>query len=167
MKLRVAKWDTTKEGNETTPDGLIRVNPNKPDFGSIMLINTGITLTGGFANKRTKVGFVVGSVEDLQDMIKEYTLKDGVDFSVASGVDHKIVTTELVESAVPENRGYSPKINPETKEELFHGEERIFRRTDVVLSSDLQTDVLLQHNTDEVGDASKQEFVGSLEKKSK
>ena len=32
MKLTVAKWNE-KAGNELTANGLIRINPNKPEFG--------------------------------------------------------------------------------------------------------------------------------------
>jgi hypothetical protein len=155
MKLRVAKWEA-KDGNELSANGLIRLNPNKPEFGSLMLISSTITLSGGFANRRNKVGFIVGNVEDLEAMIKEYNLREGSDYSQAVA-PHRIVTQELVESEVPENRGYREKINPTTNEVLTKDGEPIYWKTEVVSEgSDIQ-DTLIQHDV-ETEDASQEEF---------
>ena len=99
MKLTVTKWKE-QEDAELSADGLIRINPNKPKFGSLMLISQVITLSSGFMNKRNKVGFVVGELEDLEGIIAEKGIKEGTDWSVAVG-PHRIVTLEKVESEVP------------------------------------------------------------------
>ena len=59
MKLSVTKWKE-KENTEYSEDGLIRMNPNKPEFGSIMLSATVVSIDNNFLNKRNKVGFITG-----------------------------------------------------------------------------------------------------------
>lgn len=158
MKLKVSKWEV-KAGNELTANGLIRINPNKPEFGSMMLIATIAALSNGFMNVRNKVGFVVGRVADLTNMIKEYSLREGDDFSVKVA-PHKIVTLELVESEVPENQGYRVKINPTTGETLTKDGEAIYWKTEVVREgADIQ-DTLIQHDV-ETEDVAIQEFQGA------
>lgn len=155
-KLRIAKWEA-KEGNTLTANGLIRVNPNKPEFGSLMLISTSLKLSNSFANVRPKVGFIVGRVTELEGMINEYNLKAGDDFSAKVGEPHKIVTLEKVESEIPENQGYRPKINPTTGEHLTKDGEPIYWKTEVVAEGSDVHDVYLQHDTDKV-DQSISEF---------
>lgn len=158
-KLRVAKWQE-KEGNQLTSNGLIRVNSNKPEFGSLMLITSSVTITGGFANTRNKVGFITGEVEGLKQMISEYNLREGVDFSQAVA-PHRIVTLEKVESEMTEaDLGYRLKINPDSGETLTKGGEDIYWKTEVVAEgSDIQ-DKLVQHDRTPVTDSAVREFSG-------
>ena len=92
MKLIVSKWEK-KEGNDLSDNGLIRINPEKPEYGSLMLTSPVVTLGNGFINKRTKVGFIVGTVEDIEAIIKEYGIKEGSNWSELFGT-HRIVTLE-------------------------------------------------------------------------
>jgi len=155
MKLKVSKWEE-KAGNELTANGLIRVNPNKPEFGSIMLISTVAALSNGFMNVKNKVGFIVGRVADLTGMIKEYSLRDGDDFSAKVG-PHRIATLERLESEVPANQGYREKINPTTGEVLTKNGESIYWKTEVVAEgSDIQ-DTYIKHDV-ETEDAAVREF---------
>ena len=166
MKCLVTKWNE-KEGNELVANGLIRLNPSKPEFGSLMLMAQVITLSSGFLNKRNKVGFVVGNVEDLEAVIKEYNLKEGTDYSVAVG-PHKIVTLEKVESETPENQGYREKINPTTGEILTKNGETIMWKTEVVSESSDIAETLIQHDVAGVPagiDAAVEEFQGEKETK--
>ena len=148
MKCVVTKWNE-KEGNQLTANGLIRINPNKPEFGSLMLMSVVTTLTNGFMNKRNKVGFVVGSIEDLEGAIEEYKLREGTDYSAAVA-PVRIVTLERVESEVPENQGYREKINPTTEETLTKDGEPIYWKTEVVPEGSDIVDVLIQHDVEEV-----------------
>ena len=160
-KLRVAKWQE-KPGNKLTSNGLIRINSNKPEFGSLMLLSTSVTITNGFANPRTKVGFVTGEVEGLENMIAEYGLKEGVDFSQAVG-PHRIVTLEMVESEMTENDlGYREKINPDTGETLTKDGETIYWKTEVVSEgSDIYDKLVAHDRTPAAVDASVSEFSGA------
>ena len=149
MKCIVSKWEEKDGANKLTANGLIRINDNKPEFGSLMLISQTVTVSNGFLNKRNKVGFVTGRVEDLEDVIKSYRLKEGTDYSDVFG-PHKIVTLEKVESEVPENMGFREKINPTTEEVLTKDGEPIYWRTEVVPENSEIVDVLLQHDTEPV-----------------
>ena len=156
MKLQITKW-TEKAGNELTANGLVRINPNKPTFGSIMLIATVASLSNGFMNVKNKVGFVVGEVKTLETLISGFNLKDGDDYSAKVG-PHRIVTTELLESQVPERQGYRPKINPSTNEILSKDGEAIYWKTEVVAEgSDIQ-DSFISHDKEPAIDTAVSEF---------
>lgn len=143
-KLRIAKWEA-KQGSILTANGLIRVNSNKPEYGSLMMITTTLVVGQGFANTKPRVGFLTGRVSDLENIISEYNLREGDDFS-AKVAPHRIVTIELKESEVPANKGFRPKMNPTTGELLTKEGEQIYWKTEIVPEgSDLQ-DRFLQHD---------------------
>ena len=165
MKCIVTKWNE-KEGNTLVANGLIRVNSNKPEFGSLMLMAVVVTLSNGFLNKRNKVGFVVGNIEDLEGVIAEYKLKEGTDYSVAVA-PHNIVTLELLESLTPENQGYREKINPTTGEVLTKNGEAIMWKTQVVPEGSDIAETLIQHDVEGVTtvDPATAEFQKAAEEK--
>lgn len=145
MKCLVVKWNE-KEGNTLTENGMIRINDNKPEFGSLMLVSPVTELSpGGFLNKRNKVGFIVGRVEDLEATLAEFKLVDGTDFSVAVA-PHRIVTLEKLESEVQENEYYREKINPTTGEVLKKDGITIMWRTEVVAENSDIVDVKITHD---------------------
>jgi hypothetical protein len=161
MKLTVSKWKEQEEA-ELSANGLIRINPNKPEFGSLMLISQVITLSSGFMNKRNKVGFVVGELADLEELIADKGIKEGTDWSVAIG-PHRIVTLEKVESEVPLDKngtksGYREKINPTTEETLTKYGEVIYWKTEVVAEGSDITDEYIQHDIEPAADESRDEF---------
>jgi len=162
MKLTVAKWEA-KNGNELTANGLIRVNPNKPEYGSLMLIAVVTALSNGFMNIKNKVGFVVGRVKDLEALITNFGLKAGDDYS-AKVSPHRIITSELLESEVEAKglKGYREKINPTTGEVLTKDGETIMWKNEVIpIGSDIQ-DAYIKHDT-VTQDAALQEFAGATE----
>lgn len=160
MKLTVAKWEA-KEGNTLEANGLIRVNPNKPTFGSLMLIAVTMVLTGSFLNKKTKVGFIVGKIDDLKSLISTYGLKEGTDYSAAVA-PHRIVTIEKLKNAVPENQGFRQKINPTTGEVLTSNGEEIYWKNEVVAEGSNVVDQLIAHDREAV-ETSVQEFSGAAQ----
>jgi hypothetical protein len=168
MKLTVAKWEE-KEGNTLSENGLIRINTDKPEYGSLMLVAVVVTLSGSFANKRNKVGFITGAVTDLEAIIEEYGLKEGSDYSELVS-PHRIVTLEKVQSDVPidkngGNSGYKEKINPETNETLTKFGEPVFWKTEVVdEGSDIQNEYIL-HDREPVSDEAIKEFQKEVEGK--
>jgi len=149
MKLRIAKWEA-KDGNTLTSNGLIRINSNKPEYGSLMLIATAVTISNGFANTRNKVGFVTGEVTGLEAMIKEYNLREGSDFS-QNVAPHRIVTLEKVESEMTDaDLGYREKINPSSGEVLNVAGDPIYWKTEVVAEGSDVVETLIQHDRESV-----------------
>jgi hypothetical protein len=140
----LSTWEE-KEGNHLTADNLIRINPNKPRFGSLMLIAEDFMLNGGFLGKRKRIGFVVSEVSMLKTIIKHFNLVEGVNFS-ETVAPHRIVVIEKLESEAPVNKGFNEKINPSTRELLLRDGEKIMWKTEVVPeSSDIQ-DILIPYN---------------------
>ena len=163
MKVKVTKWNK-KDGDTYAANGLIRVNTNKPEYGSLMVMATTIVVTNGFVNSNNKVAFLNGEVTQLETMINEYNLKDGVDFGLAVG-PHRIVTLERVESDLGEELGYSPKINPTTGEILTKDGETIYRKTELVAEGSDVIETLISHDRegDTVVDSAKAEFENANE----
>jgi hypothetical protein len=170
MECLVAKWLEKDGANTLTAKDLIRVNDNKPEFGSLMLVTPNVvTINNGFMNKRNKVGFITGRVEDLKEVIKHHKLKEGTDYSEKFGAHH-IVTLELLKSKVPENQGYREKINPTTGEILTKNGEDIYWKTEVVSEGSDVKDALISHDREETTgqiDSATEEFTGEAPKKKK
>jgi len=162
-KINVAAWQE-KEGNTLTDDKLIRINDNKPEFGSVMVSSQVREFApGGFTNKRTKVAFITGRMEDLKEMIKDHKLKNGSDFNAIFG-DHKIVTVEKLETQVGPKDGFSEKMNPTTGEILTSDGVTIVRRTYLVGETSPMVDVLIAHDRDEVAaDPAVKEFDAAMQ----
>lgn len=160
MKCLVSQW-MEKEGNLLSEDKLIRINEAKPEYGSMMLVSPTVEIApGGFLNKRNKVAFIAGTVEDLKAVIEEYKLKAGTDYSKVFG-EHKIITVEKLESEVGPRDGFSEKINPTTEETLTCEGEPIMRRTYLVPETAEAVDTLIEHDREEdvvQADPSKVEF---------
>ena len=159
MKISVVKWNE-KEGNTLTDDKLIRINDNKPEYGSMMVVSEAREFAlGGFTNKKTRVAFITGLVEDLEGMIEEHKLKDGSNFNQVFG-EHKIVVVEKLASEVGERDGFSEKINPTTGEVLYKGGEVIMRRTYLVGAASELADTMIEHDRVPATDEAIAEFQG-------
>lgn len=112
---------------------IVTQNPNKPDFGSIRVDQEITSFEGGFLNRQNRVAFIGGRMEDLQSLgYKEGTTLPG-----------KIVVIETLE---PQYTGHSPKINPETGEELTQSGQAIYRDTKYTENQNV-SDQLLSHDT--------------------
>jgi hypothetical protein len=179
MECLITKWQEKDGANTLTAKGLIRINDNKPEFGSLMLMTPNVvTINNGFMNTRDKVGFITGRLEDLKKTIKGKKLREGTDYSEVFG-PHKIVTLEILESEFdevkknpdseePGDEGYREKINPSTGEILKKGKEVIFWKTEVVSEAGDVNDRLITH--DRAGsspqkDPATMEFTGKKGKK--
>ncbi len=148
-EVLITAWQE-KEGNTLNESKLIRINDNKPEYGSMMVsVQTREFSFGGFTNPRTRVAFIAGTVEDLEKMIKQHKLEAGTNFSKKFG-EHKIVTVEKLESEVGPKSGFTTKMNPSTKEILTSGGETIMRRTYLVSATNEKVnDILIDHDKDE------------------
>lgn len=82
---------------------VVRQNPNKPDYGSIMLEQIAFTYRNNFLNKRRKVGFIVSNMEDLHEYVEVLNLKPGAE------LPGNLV---VIEQYVPHYDEQKPKINP-------------------------------------------------------
>ena len=171
-KVLISEW-TVKDGNTLTEDKLIRINDNKPEYGSMMVsCQVREFAPGGFTNKRNKVAFIAGSVEDLKEMVKDDNLKAGTDFGKVYGA-HKIITVEKLESEVGPRDGFTVKKHgdPDRRDEVLTcGGEVIMRRTYLVPASNEQlVDILIDHDREEdavaVTDPAVAEFSGAAPKK--
>jgi len=125
--------------------GIIAVNPNNTDFGSIMLSQTNFALNvGGFMNQEKRVTFISGRVDDLKNYVEQYKLTVGCDYSERTGIPHRLVVTE---STTPYFEGQSPKVNPKTNEALHTADgELIYRRVSLVAeNAENAVDSLIAH----------------------
>ena len=157
MKFNVIKWKE-KPDTEYSEDGLVRKNTSKPEYGSMMLTSSEVTITRGFANTRKKIGFVSGTIEELAEIITKHNLVEGSDFS-ALVAPHRIVVIEKVQSELNGELGYSEKMNPKTGQILSKDGEVIYRKTEVVPQGSDIVDVLITHDKeDEAADNAVSEF---------
>lgn len=166
--LRVGQWQV-KDTNVLAGNGLIRINPNKPGFGSIMLVEDVVDVSGGgFARKRNKTGFITGTITDLEAIIHQYGLKVNDNFNEKVGKEFKIVTHEMLENQAPEGRSFKAKINPRTGEALVSQGQKIFWRRFVVEANSPETDILIQHdNVQSTGKRGEQHYEGLNEEAAK
>lgn len=156
MKLNIMKWKE-KPDTEYSKDGLIRLNSNKPEFGSLMLATIITTINNNYLNKRVRVGFVTGRVEEIEDLILQNKLVEGSDFS-AMIAPHRIVVLEKLASKVGNELGYNEKINPKTGEVLSQKGDVIVRKTMVVEEGSDIVDVMISHDSIPINDEAKNEF---------
>jgi len=157
MNIKVTRWKE-KPDVEYVADGLVRINPNKPEYGSIMLMALVVTVNENFLNNRHRVAFVTGEVDDLKEMVQEYELVDGDDFNEKFG-PHRIVVLEKVQSEIGEEKGYSEKKNPSTDQILSKDGEVICRKTLLVAEGSDIIDVLVSHDKEaDFSDEAREEF---------
>lgn len=128
----------------TEANGLIGINPNKPEYGSIQMATTTRSF-GGFMNKSRTVHFLSGKIEELVELVADFDLKVGDDFS------KKVQPSRLIikESTTPFYEGQTAKINPSTSEVVTYQGEDIYRETALVAANSPETDSKLTN--DKVG----------------
>ena len=144
MKLIVTKWKE-KPDTEYAGEGLIRKDTAKPEYGSLMLTAHELTVTNGFVNNRKKIGFIAGTIEELEDIIERHNLVEGSNFSALTS-PHRIVVLEKVESELNGELGYSEKKNPASGQILSKDGEVIYRKTEVVPEGSDVVDILITHD---------------------
>ncbi|MHA1199473.1 MAG: hypothetical protein ACTSQF_09125 [Candidatus Heimdallarchaeaceae archaeon] len=144
MKLNVTKWKE-KPDTEYSEDGLVRKNTSKPEYGSMMVTSSEVTITRGFANTRKKIGFISGTIQELSEIISRHNLVEGSDFS-ALVAPHRIAVIETVQSELNGELGFSEKMNPKTGQILAKDGEVIYRKTEVVPQGSDIVDILITHD---------------------
>jgi hypothetical protein len=144
--LKFTKMKTDKiiieksTSDKTEANGVIGVNPNKPEFGSIMMRTTSWNTDGGFLNKASRVHFLSGKVEELKELCAAFSLNAGDDYSA------KVAPSRLIvqESTTPFYDGQAPKINPSTDEIVTYNGADVYRETQLVPASSTQQDLILR-----------------------
>jgi hypothetical protein len=143
QKIIVTAYEP-EEGLEYRKNNLIRVNSNKPEFGSLMLRTSVNTLNQGFLSKQDRVFFMTGTIEHLEQFVDENNLRPGTNFNVAMGQKHRIIVKERV---TPFFEGQTPKIDPSTGEILLLDGNPIYRQTFLVEDvEDAEHDTRLVHD---------------------
>lgn len=124
--------------------GVIAVNPNNTDFGSIMLSQTAFSVNdSGFMNQERRVSFISGEVAKLEAFVDAYKLAPGCDYSKATGTPWKLV---IKEQTTPFFEGQTAKINPKTNEELCTEDgEPIYRKVVLATEASGEADVHVTH----------------------
>jgi hypothetical protein len=106
--------------NETLPDkplitpfldaqGNPKTDNNQRPLGSIKFRQTLRTLNGTFINAGNRVAFLAGTIEELENIIKQNKLSDGTE------VPGRIIIRESLKPFYPNQRG---KVNPATDEAI-------------------------------------------------
>lgn len=111
LKVRVL---ADKEGN------VIQKNPNKEEYGSIGLEQIVFTAVNGFMNKRRRVAFIAGKLEDLQDFVTAAGISAGKE------LPGKLVVQESFNAFFEDQ---IPKINPQTGTMMLCDGAPIYQKT--------------------------------------
>jgi hypothetical protein len=127
------------EGQETTANGIVSINPNKKEFGSIRLATTSYDMSSGFLNKQRRVHYLAGKVDELEGLVDAYDLKIGGDYSAK--FPSRIIVEE---SATPFYEGQSAKINPSTGEVVMVNGSEVYRQTRLVPAGSADQDSLVK-----------------------
>lgn len=142
MKVTVK---TPQEG-QTIVKGIIAINPNKKDYGSIMVQTETFSLDAknGFMNKKKRVAFIPGELETLVSLVDAFGLVSECDYSEKTGIEHSIVIKEQTEPFYPDQ---SPKTTGgDNPRELVseEGGKPIYRKS-FLIPEGTDTDVLVKH----------------------
>lgn len=118
---------------------LININENKPEYGSVMVIQTTPTLSDkGFSNNNTRIGFIAGKVTELESL----KLVEGANVSDYYG-DVKIIHIDSTER----EPGMREKINPKTGETITVNGKQVYWKTQVVSADSELKDIKLVSDT--------------------
>ena len=121
-------------------DGVINVNPKKPEFGFIGIRRKGIML-GNFAKVDKSIAFISGEIATLREIVAEYKLEVGMDASEVLNV--KVVVRESFEPFYPTQE---PKINPVTKAIVTSGGKPVYRSSFIVDKDSTDKDIFLEND---------------------
>jgi hypothetical protein len=116
-KLTVIRFKPAVEGQQGE---LIKKSTTKPEWGSMLVMETILTINNGIINPRKRVAAIRAKLVELDAL----NLKEGDDFNKKlaelGGKEHRIVYTE---ATAPQYEGQKAKVNPKTSEVIkdIHG----------------------------------------------
>lgn len=99
---------------------IIQQNPNKAEYGSIMLEQPHYSLKNGFLNARRKVGFIAGTMDELTKFSNAWGLKSGTE------LPGKLF---IMEQFTPFYEDQQPKINPATGRAVLVDGAAVYSKT--------------------------------------
>ena len=134
MKLKVFK--------PKDADSIILTSKN-PEYSSILVGCDTLGISNGFLTRDKRRAFYTGKTTDVEDLIKEFNLKEGSDFPV----EGKII---ILESTSPFYEGQEPKKNPSNGEEITFEGALIYRQQVLVDINDPKDDVKLESDSSKV-----------------
>lgn len=143
MSLTIVTFQE-KEGITLLNEGVIRVNPEKPEYGSIMVKGSpqvkSSTFETGFFSVEERIAFMAGRVDDL----KKLNLKPGDNLEDVLKIPLKIVRTESISEKV----GMQPVINPTTNETVkTPSGDVIYRIDEIYPEASAKVDIILEKAT--------------------
>lgn len=122
-------------------DSIIMVNENKPEWGSVMVIETRTKFSDGFINTQNRVGFLTAKVEDL----KKLNYQDG------QAIPAKIVYKESFEPSFEGQIAKQyPASHPKAGETITSGGAPVYLTRIVCDETSPEVDSLLLTDRDEV-----------------
>jgi len=144
VKIVTPKNYVNSKPHEKHP--IITIGRNE-EFGSIMLRQEKLVLSPGsnIVNVQPRVAHFAGRVEELEQIVEAYNLKEGDNFNKVFPVD--LVVEEKTE---PFYDGQEPKINPSTGEIVTSGGQEVYRYTFVSRKEEQRADKLLQTDSADV-----------------
>ena len=134
MKLKVFK--------PKDADSIILTSKN-PEYSSILVGCDTLGISNGFLTRDKRRAFYTGKIIDVEDLVKEFNLKEGSDFPV----EGKII---ILESTSPFYEGQEPKKNPSNGEEITFEGALIYRQQVLVDINDPKDDVKLESDSSKV-----------------
>jgi hypothetical protein len=152
--LKIVKF-AEKAGEVYLNDGVIHVNREKPEFGSIMVKSTPTFKKGGNITAfalQTRTAFYTDRIERL----KMLDLKDGDSLDELFDTKLRIVQVETTDA---EAIGFRPLLNPSTNNVVVTVDgEPIYWQTKIVTDEDGEQDTMLERAPAEIY-IEKSEFV--------
>ena len=134
MKLKVFK--------PKDADSIILPSKN-PEYSSILVGCDTLGISNGFLTRDKRRAFYTGKIIDVEDLVKEFNLKEGSDFPI----EGKII---ILESTSPFYEGQEPKKNPSNGEEITFEGALIYRQQVLVDINDPKDDVKLESDSSKV-----------------
>ena len=113
-------------------DSIILTSKN-PEYSSILIGCDTMGISNGFLTKDKRRAFYTGKTELVEELVKEYNLKEGSKFPV----EGKII---ILESTTPFFEGQEPKKNPSNGETMTFEGALIYRQQILVDINDPRTD---------------------------
>lgn len=101
-----------------------------------------------------RVGKIVAFQSVDNEVLKGWGVSEGDDLNAIKDVNLALQVTEVTESefqalGAEGQRGFTAKINPETKAQITNGGEQVYMKSEVVMASDLKHTVLATDKVEE------------------
>ena len=134
------------KATETKGNGIIGVNPNKPEYGSIYIAGISPKIVKGFLNNVKLPYYLNGKIEELEAYIDAFGLKAGDDYSNVVEPSRVIIK----ETFTARHESNNVAINPSTGNALTSGGAEFYRYYDLVAAGSSEQDNIFSRDTEDV-----------------